>query len=505
MKSDLIIIGAGVIGSAIARELSRFDLDIILVEKEADVACGTSKANSGVIHAGYNASFETTKGQLNVRANPEFDRLCKNLRVPFQRIGSLVVGFNTNDLRELKKKKENGERLGVKGLKIITGEELFTCEPELNQRAKYALYAPTAGIISPYELTIAYADNAALNGVRVLLETEVKGLLIADKKIQGVKTDKGNIRGKIVINAAGLFADKIARMGGESFTIMPRKGEYHLYDKKFGKLVNHILFPMPTETSKGILVTPTVHDNLLVGPNSYWIKDKEELSTTREGLEEIVKGAQKLIPVLPQEGVITSFSGLRATTEGGDFIIDFSREVKGLINVAGIQSPGLSSVPAITEMVIELVKEYVAEENIEIEMKKKANFKETLPEYPRFQEYEDKGELWKKVVVNNKEYGEIICRCEHVTRGEIIAAIHRPVPARTLDAIKRRTRAGMGRCQGGFCGPRLVKILSRELGISPLKVTKRGNKSNIFKARIKELIDESNLANSNREGETDET
>jgi len=486
-KADIVVIGGGVIGTAIARELSRYELDIILLEKEADLACGTSKANSGIIHAGYNASTDTTKGKMNVRANPQFDKICADLNVSFERIGSLVVGFNKNDLKKLKKIKANGEKQGIEGLEIVGQNRLLEMEEKLNPEAKYGLFAPTAGIISPYELAIAYGDNAVINGAEVMLKTKVTDLIIENSRLKAVKTNKGIIETELVINAGGVFADKIAKMGRDEMKITPRKGEYHLFDKEYGSLVNHVLFPIPTKKSKGILVTPTVHGNLLIGPNSYHIDDKNDVSTTKEGMKEIMNGAKKLIPDLPKGGVITSFSGLRAATEREDFIIGFSDITAGLIHTAGIQSPGLSSTPAIADKVVELVKEY-AKGNESFELSYKKEFKEKNPEYPHYNDYQHKKDKWEDYIKKDDDYAKVICRCETVTKGEIIDAIKRPVPAQTVDAIKRRTRAGSGRCQAGFCGPRVVEILAEELDISPLEVTKKGGDSNILAARAKELI-----------------
>lgn len=484
----IIIIGAGVIGTAIARELSRYETDVVLLEKTADVANGTSKANSGIIHAGYNADFNTLKGKLNVKSNPVFDKLCADLKVPFKRIGSFVVGFNEQDLKELKKKKENGEKNGLNNLEIIGRKQLISQEPNINKNAKYALYAPEAAIISPYELTIAYADNAVINGAQVVLNTEVYDLFFEDGKISGVKTNQGEIKADLVINAAGLYSDKIAGMANDEFKINPRKGEYHLFDKEYGDIVNHILFPMPAKNSKGILVLPTVHGNILIGPNAYDTNDKDELSTTNKGLDEILKGARRLIPEIPEKGIITSFSGLRAALDSGDFHIDFSKNKGGLINIIGIQSPGLSSTPAISEMVVQMVKDYSNSEKYNLKLKK--DFKQENPKLPHYYEYEEKEKVdeWQKIVKENEDYGEIICRCEHVSRGEIIDAINSPVPAQTIDGIKRRTRASSGRCQAGFCGPRLLKILSDQLDIDPLQVSKKGSGSQILKARSKQLI-----------------
>ena len=485
---QIIIIGAGVIGSAIARELSRYKIDIKLIEKEPDVADGTSKANSGIIHAGYNADANTLKGSMNVKSNPIYDQLCEDLKVPFKRNGSLVVGFKDEDLKKLKAKKANGEKNGIKGLEILNREELLSKEPNINKNAKYALYAPSAGIISPYELTIGYADNAVRNGVEVLLNTKVKDLIIEGEKVKGVVTNRGKFKADLVINSAGLYSDKIAKMAGDNFEITPRKGEYHLFDKVHGDLVSNTLFPMPTEKSKGILVLPTVHGNLLIGPNANTIDEKDDFSTTSDGMEEVFKGAKKLVPDVPQNGIITSFSGLRASLSSNDFHIDFSDNKKALINLVGIQSPGLSSAPAIADKVTEMVNHYFKVNNKKLKIKD--NFIETNPSYPHYHRYEEENEVekWQQIVEKNEDYGEVICRCEHVSKGEIIDAIHRPIPAKTVDAIKRRTRASSGRCQAGFCGPRILNILSNQLDIDPLEVTKKGKGSKILKARSKEII-----------------
>lgn len=483
MKADIVIVGGGVIGTAIARELSRYSLNIILIEKEDDVAMGTSKGNSGIIHAGYNADFKTLKGRLNIKSNPLFDKLCQDLKVRFKRIGSLVAGFTEEDLGKLKELKKNGEKNGLKNLEIIAGDKLFRLEPNLNPQTKYALYAPSAGIISPYKFTIALADNAVINGVKILLETEVKDIRIKENHVCGVVTDRGLIETRVIINAAG-----------DSFKIIPLKGEYQLFDKQWGNLVNHILFPIPTKLSKGILVAPTVHDNLLIGPNSYRVNEKDNLSTTRDGTQEVYEGARKLFPHLPHQDLINSFSGLRADIEGrDDFIIEASKKVRGFINVAGIESPGLSSAPAIAEMVSGILKEVVKEISPQLELNYRNDFIEALPEPPRFVDYLEKADEWQEIVEKDANYGEIICRCEKVSKGEMLRAIHQPLPARSLDSIKRRIRAGMGRCQGGFCSPKVLKILSEELKISPLKITKKGPGSEVLKTKTKDMIKETGV------------
>ncbi len=483
MQTDVVIIGGGVVGCFIARELSRFQLDITLLEKEADVACGTSKANSGIIHAGYNADPETLKGKLNIRANPVFDQLCKELRVPFRRSGSLLIGFNQDDLEVIKKKKEQGKKNGVPDLEIIDQKKLQKMEPAVNSEARFALYAPTAGIISPHELTIALADNAVINGAHVLLNAEVKDIEIEQGRVTAVRSNQGRITCKIVINAAGVYSGQIAAFADETINIEPRKGEYFLYDREFGGMVNRVLFPIPTPESKGILVTPTVHDNLLIGPNATQAS-KDDISTTKEGLQEIHKGARRLVPTIPSKGVIASFAGLRAAAENEDFIIKASDKTEGLIHAAGIQSPGLTSAPAIAQMIVEIVAS-LNKDGLE----EKPDFQSYLPEKPHlFDLYENNTEDWQSLVEKDGSYGEVVCRCEKVTKGEIIDAIRSPVPAENLDAIKRRTRAGMGRCQGGFCRPRVIKILAEELGVSPLQITKNGAGSEYLKVKTKDLL-----------------
>jgi glycerol-3-phosphate dehydrogenase len=494
MKTDVVIIGGGVIGASIAWELSRYSLKIILIEKEDDVAMGTSKGNSGIIHAGYNDDFKSLKGRLNIKSNPRFDKLCQDLKVRFKRIGSLVVGFTEEDLKRLRELKKNGEKNGIKNLEIIRVPKLFELESNLNPQAKYALYAPSAGIISPYKYTIALADNAVINGVKVLLETEAKDIRIKEKQVCGVVTNRGLIETRTIINAAGLHADEIAKFAGDNFKINPLKGEYQLFDKQWGNLVNHVLFPIPTKLSKGILVAPTVHDNLLIGPNSYRVKEKDDPATTRAGIKEVYEGARKLIPHLPHQDLVTSFAGLRADIEGrDDFIIEASKKIKGFINVAGIESPGLSSAPAIAEMVNTILKEVAKEISPRLELNCKADFVESLPEQPKFADYLDRTGDWQEIVEKDADYGEIICRCEKVSKGEILRAIHQPVPARSLDAIKRRTRAGMGRCQGGFCSPKVLKILSEELKISPLRINKKGPGSEVLKTETKDIIKETEV------------
>jgi glycerol-3-phosphate dehydrogenase len=481
-KTEILIIGGGVIGTAIARELARYKLDILLVEKEADVCTGTSKANTALIHAGFNADSNKLKGRLNVRGNQLFrKKVQKELEVPIKWIGALVVAYDEEDLPTLEALLENGRENGVPDLEIINSDRLFEMEPELNKKAVAALYAPTAGIVNPFELTVAQANNAVRNGAEIWLEAEV--LDIEDKGlVKLVKTTKGDIETKLVINAAGVYADKIARMVGiDDFKITPRKGEYYLYDKSLDIKVSHTIFPVPTKVSKGIVVTPTDELNLLIGPTAEEIEDKDDLQNTQEGLDKVIAGAQKTIPNLSRKGIIKEFSGLRpAIKETGDFLIEASAKVSGFINVAGIQSPGLASSPAIAEMVVGIVKEELAG------LEEKEDFDPHEQEIPKFRHMSQAERM--KLIEKDANYGEIICRCESITKGEILDAIRQPVGARTVNAIKRRVRPGAGRCQGGFCGPKVVEILSEELAVSKTEVKLERENSQILVGKVKDSL-----------------
>lgn len=492
-RYDIVIVGGGVVGTAIARELSKYRISVCLLEKDSDVATGTSKANSGIIHAGYNAREDTLKGQLNVKANPVFDKLCVDLKVPFARKGSLVVGFDKEAEKQLQREKEAGEKRGIEGLHIINKNELRKIEPEINPQAETALYAETAGVVSPYKLTISLAENAALNGVDIKLNTEVVDIITRDGRISQVVSDKGKINCTLVINAAGLYADRIAGMVGEDYKITPRKGEYHLYDKEFGDMVNHIIFPLPDEKSKGILVTPTVAGNLLLGPNSKEVENKEDVAVTAEGLQEVRAGGEKLFPNIPDKGVIASFAGLRATLPHEDFKIEPLEDVLGFIDAAGIQSPGLTCAPAIAWMVRDIIEDISPDLEQKIKLEEKTDFNPELSEQPHLQDFKNCRREWQHYFMSNKDYGKIVCRCEHVTKGEIIDALNRPLVSPTINGIKRRTRAGAGRCQGGFCGPRVAEIIAKDQNISPLEVTKSGPGSEILAARVKDLKPDEDL------------
>ncbi|MBV7274968.1 NAD(P)/FAD-dependent oxidoreductase [Clostridium sp. PL3] len=476
---DVTIVGAGVIGCSIARELSRYKLKVCVIDKDSDVANGTTKANSAIVHAGFDAKPATLKGKLNAKGNAMFDKLAEELDFPFKRIGSLVLCFDKDDLGKLNDLKEQGDKNGVPGLEIIEGDKLREKEPNISDEVVAAMHAPTGGIVCPYEMTIALAENAFTNGVDFKFETKLETINKVDN-MYVLKTNKGNIETNIVINAAGVFADEINNMvSNNKLTIVPRKGEYCLFDKSVGNMISKTVFQLPTKMGKGILVTPTVDGNLLVGPNAVDIEDKNDLDTSAEGLNDVLNKAGLSIKQVPTRQVITSFSGLRAHSVENDFRIGEAKDAENFINAAGIESPGLSSAPAIAEMVVNIIVE-------KLSPSKNEGFNPIRKGIPKFREMNN--EERNKLIQQDSRYGKIICRCETVTEGEIINAIKRPLGARTLDGVKRRTRSGMGRCQSGFCAPRIVEILSRELNILPTEVTKFGGKSQLLVGKDKETI-----------------
>ncbi|MBQ7119961.1 MAG: NAD(P)/FAD-dependent oxidoreductase [Oscillospiraceae bacterium] len=463
------IIGAGVIGAMIARELSKYDIGVCILEKENDVAMGTTRANSAIVHAGFDAIPGSLKARFNVRGSNLMEKVAGELGVKYKKNGSLVIGFNDSDRAVLQELFERGNRNGVKDLELICGERLREIEPNISKSAICALYAPTGAIICPYELTIAAVGNAMDNGADLKLGYEVEKIKKTACGYELISGEK-KICAEYVINAAGLHSDKIAAMAGDtSFTITPRRGEYILLDKECGNLIRKTVFRTPSEMGKGILVTPTVDGNLLLGPTSENIDDKEDRSTTAEGFSKIIGEARGNIKEIPLNKAITSFCGLRAVGNTGDFIIN--SPACGFINVAGIESPGLTSAPAIAEYVVEMLRDMGAD----LIEKKDFNPHRKPMHYFREASIEEKNEIIKK----DRAFGKIICRCEEVTEGEILEALRTNPKARDLDGVKRRTRAQMGRCQGGFCSPHIVRLIARELGIKYEEVTKSGGESKI--------------------------
>ena len=460
---DVAIIGAGVTGSAIARELSRYQLNVCVIEREEDVCCGTSKANSAIIHAGFDAVPGTLKAKVNVKGNAMMDQIAKELDIPFKRNGSMVVCTKDQDPKGLEVLMERGRANGVPDLQILDRETLIAMEPNLSDDVVCALFAPTGGIVCPFHMTMGYAENACSNGVEFFLNTQVDDIKKAESGYELTVT----------------HADTLNNMVSEhKLHITARKGEYMLLDKDAGKHVSHTIFQLPSKMGKGVLVSPTVHGNLLVGPTAVDVEDKEAVNTTQAGLDSLGRTASLSVKNVPLRQVITSFAGLRAHEAGDDFVIGEAEDAKGFINVAGIESPGLSSAPAIAVMVADRVKEML---NPEVNDKFNPIRKGIL--HPDTLTLEERNELIKK----QPAYGNIICRCEMITEGEILDAIHRPLGARSLDGVKRRTRAGMGRCQAGFCSPRTMEILEREVPMSMFDITKNGVGSNIVIGTNKEL------------------
>ena len=476
-ETDVVVIGGGIVGTAILRELSKYDLHCLLVEKEPDVSVGTTKANSAVLHAGFDAPTGSWKQKTNVRGNALYHQLQEELDLDIKWTGSMVVATDEEEVRHLHKLLERGKANGVPGLQILTKAEVLEKEPNLTT-AVAALWAPTAGVIWPFGCAVAFARCALQNGAEVIRDCAVTGFVKEDGAVTIVNTTKGAIRTKFVINAAGIYAEEIAKLAGDdSFTITPRKGEYILFDKTAASsLVYGVVFPCPNEKSKGILVCTTTHGNTFIGPNANEQTSKEDTSVTPAGMDEIIAGARKLVPDLPMGACITEFAGLRAVSDTGDFILGASR-VPGFYNAAGIQSPGIAAAPAIAEVVVESLGK-------EMLLRKKANWNGRLPKKVAFNRMTVAEK--QAAIQKNPLYGRVICRCETVTEGEIVDAIREPAGACTVDGVKRRTRAGMGRCQGGFCGPRVVQIIARELGIPVEQVLKERQGSELYFKKFSE-------------------
>lgn len=468
---DVIIIGAGVTGCSIARELTRKERSILVLEASSDICEGTSKANSGIVHAGHDAVPGSLKAKLNVRGNQMMAELSGKLDFAYRQNGSLVLCFEEENRGKLEELYERGCKNGVQGLQILDEQQLLSMEPALTHHAIAALYAPTGGIVCPFGLTIAMAENAAQNGAAFLRNKRVDSIESMEQGYRIHTTDGSSYEASLVINAAGVHADEIHNMlplreGHDKMHLIARKGEYCLYDKRAGELVDKTIFQLPGKYGKGILVTPTVHGNLLIGPTAVDIPDKDGVNTTGEGLETVMEKAALSVEKLPPaRQIITSFAGIRAHHESDDFIIEESKGYPGFIDVAGIESPGLTSAPAIGEYVAQLVNEIVPASD-------KKDFIDRRRGIISMEQasFEDK----QKLIAQNPAYANMICRCEGISEGEILDAIHRPVGATTVDGVKRRTRAGMGRCQGGFCSPKVVAILARELGVPMEEIRKSG-------------------------------
>ena len=468
MQYDVLVVGAGVVGCAAAMELSRYDLHIGVIEANEDVCTGTSKANSAIVHAGFDAKPGTLMAKYNVEGSRIMPELCRRLDVPYRRCGALVLCFDEADRPGLEELLARGEKNGVEGLRIVEREELHALEPNVSSEAVAALYAPTSAVVCPFELTCAMAENAARNGVKFFFDTKAEKIS-HDGGIWRVECANGTYEAKCIVNAAGLGSAALNNMVSENkLRLIPRKGEYQLLDKKVGTMVSHTVFQLPTKMGKGVLVTPTVHGNLLIGPTAEDVADADAVNTTAAGLESVMSRAKRSIPSVPGNRTITSFAGLRAHAdrEEHDFILGAA--APGFFNAVGIESPGLSAAPAIGAYLASSAAEYLsAGENKAYDPSREKVYR------PNEMTFDERAAFVKE----HPLYGNIICRCEQISEGEIVAAIHRTPGARSLDGVKRRTRAGMGRCQAGFCSPRVLEILSRELGIPQEKLTKSGGAS----------------------------
>ncbi len=476
MMYDVAVIGAGVVGGLTARELTKYKLSVVLLEKESDVACGASKANSGIIHGGFDPEPNTLKAELNAKGVDKLYETAKMLHVPHKNNGSFVCAFSKEEEAHLQKLYDRGIKNGIEKMAIISGDEARVIEPNLSPEITAVLNIPTAGIICPYELTIAAVGNAMKNGAELLTDFTVTSI-INDGCFNVSSADGRCVKARYVINCAGCYGDKIAAMVGDnSFEIIPRAGQYILLDKKEGARVSHTIFQVPTKEGKGILVSPTVDGNLLTGPTAEVVDCPMCVNTTPEGLATVQRLAAKSVPSVQFREVITSFCGVRSSEKNGDFIIEESKAQKGFINVAAIDSPGLTSSVAIAEYTVEVLK------NAGLELELNLDFDGTRedPHFFRHMTDEQRDEYIKK----NPAYGKIICRCETVTEGEIRDAIRRDPKPQDIDGVKRRTRSGMGRCQGGFCKPFVMKLLAEENGCKMEDVTKNGKTSQMVLGKL---------------------
>lgn len=476
---DAVIIGGGAVGCAVARYLSRYRLSICLVERGEDVCVGTSKANSAICHAGFDAPVGSAKAWFNVEGSRMMEGLSQELDFPYRRCGSLVLCFDEAELPHLRELLERGVQNGVEGLEILDRAALRALEPAVSDKAVAALWAPTGAVLCPFGMTIALAENAAANGCAFRFNTEVARIERRDGFFR-LHTGGDCIDTRVVISAAGVYGDALHnQLCADKLTIVPRRGEYCLLDRTCGQLVQHTIFQLPSAMGKGVLVTPTVHGNLLVGPTAVDQPDKDRTATTAEGLRSVAETAAKSVENLPMRDVITSFAGLRAHLSGpeDDFIVGESTD--GFFEAVGIESPGLSSAPAIGRYLAELAaaKLHAAEKEDFIAQRR------DMP-HPREMDFASRQDL----IARDPAYGQVICRCEGVTEGEIRDAIRRVPGARSLDGVKRRVRAGMGRCQGGFCGPKVMELLSRELHVPITALTKGGGESRLLAGRTKEVL-----------------
>ncbi len=477
MHLDVLIIGAGVVGCAVARELSRYQAGLVVLERMADVAEGASKANSGIVHAGFDAKPGTLKALLNVEGARMYPDLCKELGAPYTQPGALVLGFTQEDMHTLKELYDQGIQNGVPGLRLLSTQEVLAIEPNVSPEVTGALLAESSGLTSPYELSFALADHAAQNGAAFYMETEVQSLF-REGELWHVLTSRGEYTARAVINCAGTHSAKLHNMiSDKKYTIIPRRGEYYLMDRMAHLPFSRSMFQCPPKMGKGILVSPTVHGNLLLGPSAEDIENDADTATTAMGLKTVLEKAKLTWKNASPRGTITTFSGIRAHETNGDFVIGPVEGAPMAFEALGIESPGLSAAPAIGKM---LCGQVVSALGLTMN-------EAYQPAHPRPKSFHAMNQSERaQAVLTNPENGSLVCRCEQVTEAEIREAIRRPVGARTIDGVKRRTRAGMGRCQGGFCSPRVLSILSEELGIPYTQVTKCGGESRLLTGTIAE-------------------
>jgi glycerol-3-phosphate dehydrogenase len=472
---DVAVIGAGVSGASVARRLSLYDIRTALLEKESDVSFGTSKANSGIIHGGFHHDPAYLKTRLELQGNMMFDQLQRELHFPFQRCGIIVAAMNVEEMKTVQYLYAQGRKNGSAGIELCSRERIRDLEPKLSEDVVGGLYAPIGGIIEPYRFVFSLVESAQLNGVELFANFEVASAEYGDGL--HLIRDRGgrSIRARYVVNAAGLYADEVSRIfGAEEFTITPRKGEYYLLDRMTRACPGKVLFPVPNQISKGMLVIPTVEGTVLVGPTAEEVRDKDDLETSNEQLNRIFDSARRMVPKVSTRDVITSFSGLRPALPGGDFYIEASKKTRNLIQVAGIQSPGLTAAPAIGEYVKDLLKKEG------LLLKERKEYDAEIPEVPRIRN-RSPFEI-DELIREEPAYGEIVCRCEKISEAEIVEAIRRGHD--TLDGVKFFTRAGMGRCQGGFCTSRIIEIIMRETGKSWNEITKRGGESFVLRRAL---------------------
>ena len=504
-RAEIVVVGAGVIGCAIARELTRYTPDVLVLDKENDVACGASKANNAEIHSGIGEDPGTLKQRLNVRGNQMYEEFVRGLGVEFKRQGLLIVVTPRSAPPEMLKRMSEeerikffteviprgivsfGEKAGIRGLQVLSREEVFRREPNVTREALAGVFDPNYGMVCPYKLTIALAEHAVLNGAKVCLNTEVTGFRVEDGRVRAVFTNRGVVETSLVINAAGVFADEVADMAGAGgFRIHPRKGATLLFDREVtseyvrSSVAEFRLPGMKKTKSKGGGAMPTVEGNLQLGPTAVEVEDKYDTSISAEEIEEIFERFHYLLPNFPRDAVISAFSGVRAPTYEEDFVIEASDRVGGFVNVAGIQSPGLASAPAIVEMVMGILRD------MGWRLEEREDFVHERPAPIKFSELSHREK--HRLIMEDPRWGHVVCRCETVTEMEVVNAIHSIIPATDMDAVKRRTRTGMGRCQGGFCGHRVAAILARELGIPITQVTKNGDGSPLYLGRTKETL-----------------